>query len=433
MKKLSYLLLLFVFVITTACSEDDSFDEPDPVEETPEEVPEEPEEPTEPEVPEETPEEGDPQTYAFAPGETRGYIVDGSASEETVALFYHLKAISDSRFIIGQQDAFNAFYNSDSGESDMKKLTGSDPGMLGSDFMFITDDSNNGEAGNWFYQQEQQITQDAIEAYDKGMVNAFTWHLREPYEGDDFYTSEMTAFQRENAFRSIMPGGANHDYYREKLQKVAEVVKNLRGSDGTLIPVIFRPFHEFDGDFFWWGAPYSTPAEFKEVWRFTVTYLRDELDVHNILYAFAPDNSYTSKSAYLSRYPGDEYVDILGMDNYGDFSSQSGSGVAAANQKLKVVSDLAKERNKVAALTETGYFVDAQNPLPSNFYSENIYNVITESDVNIGFIMFWQNYADSYTVPVPGVEGEDDFMEFIEKEEALLLEDLPSLYDMPAN
>src|SRR5690606_5740297 len=116
-------------------------------------------------------------------------------------------------------------------------------------------------------------------------------------------------------------------------------------------PVIFRPFHEFDGDFFWWGAPYSSPTEFKELWKFTVTYLRDTLNVHNLLYAYSPDNSYTTKAGYLSRYPGDEYVDILGMDNYGDLLAQDGSGVARANQKLKIVSDLAKEKVKIAAMT----------------------------------------------------------------------------------
>ncbi|WP_373056520.1 glycoside hydrolase family 26 protein [Zunongwangia sp. H14] len=428
MKKLSYVLLMAAVVFSTGCSKDD-VEKPDPVEQTPDPEPEQPEEPAEPEEPEEE----TPETYAFTPGETRGYMVDASATEETVALFYHLKAISDTQFIVGQQDAFNAFYEDNDGFSDFKKLTGSDPGMLGSDFMFITDDNNSGQASNWFYQQEQTIIADVKEAYSKGMVNAFTWHLREPYEGQTFYTDEMTEFQKNNAFKSILPGGANHEYYKGKLDKIAEVANNLTGEDGNLIPFIFRPFHEFEKDFFWWGAAWSTPEEFKSVWRFTVDYLRDEKGVHNILYAFAPDNSYTTKSGYLERYPGDEYVDILGMDNYGDVSPQDGSRIAIANQKLKVVSDLAKERFKVAALTETGYFVTpGQTALAPDFYSENIYNLLTNNEINIGFMMFWQNYSDSYAVPVPGAEGDDDFMDFIAKEEILLADDLPNMYLLPA-
>lgn len=418
MKKLTFLSLFLMILIVLSCSKDD-----------------EPIEPKEPEPPIETDtiEDPDPDTEEFVlkPQETRRYMVDQAATDETVALFYNLKTLSKTNVVIGQQDAFNAFYNDNAGASDMKKTTGSDPGMLGSDFMFITDDNNNGQPNNWFYQQEQIIVEDAIEAYNKGMINAFTWHLREPYEGEVFYTSEMTEFQKANAFRSILPGGANHEYYKKKLQKIAEVAKSIKGSDGTLSPIIFRPFHEFDKDFFWWGAAYSSPAEFKELWRFTVTYLRDELDVHNLLYAFAPDNSYTSKSAYLSRYPGDGYVDILGMDNYGDLSAQDGSGISIANQKLKVVSDLAIEKVKIAALTETGFFADTQNPLPQNFYSEKLNQVITGNEVEIGFMMFWQNNTDSYTVPPPGMPGEADFIEFVEQEEILLLKDMPNMYSLP--
>lgn len=417
-------LFLFVFIsgiLLSGCSKDEIIEEPAP---TPPETGENPEE-----TPEETPEEE--ASINFFPSETPGFMVDADAAAETVALFYNLKAISYSNFIIGQQDAFSSFYNDNDGYSDIKKLTGSDPGMLGSDFMFITDDQNNGEPNNWFYQQEQLIREHAIEAYNKGMVNIFCWHLREPYEGDHFYTSEMTEFQKANAFKSILPGGANHEYYKQKLQKVAEFTKGLKGADGSLIPIIFRPFHEFDKDFFWWGAPYSSTQEFISLWRFTVEYLRDDLGVNNILYAFSPDNSYSTITSYLQRYPGDDYVDIVGMDNYGDLVNQQGANIGTANQKLKVVSDLAEERVKIPAFTETGYFVSAGTTLASDFYSNNLYQVLTNNAINIGFMMFWQNSANSYTVPVPGTNGAEDFMNFVEKEDTWLLDDMPNIYDLP--
>ena len=378
-----------------------------------------------PPVSEEQPEIGFPPSLAYS------FMVDAGATPETIALFYNLKALSYSSYIVGQQDAFSAFYQNNGGMSDMKKLTGSDPGMLGSDFMFITDDANDEQPNNWFYQQEQHIRSKAIEAFDKGMVNIFCWHLREPYEGDHFYTSEMTTDQKQNAFKSILPGGENHEYYKKKLQKVATFTKNLKSTNGTLIPIIFRPFHEFDKDFFWWGAAYSSPQEFIDLWRFTVSYLRDDLDVSNMLYAFSPDNSYTTENSYLTRYPGDEYVDVVGMDNYGDLAAQNGSLISLANQKLKVVSDLAEKRNKIAAFTETGYFVSPSDQLAPDFYSRNVYEVLTKQDINLGFMMFWQNYQDSYTVPVPGARGADDFLKFREKEKTMLLTDMPDIYDLP--
>ncbi|WMI68602.1 glycosyl hydrolase [Mangrovimonas sp. YM274] len=373
-----------------------------------------------------------PEDFILQAQDTPNYMVNPNATAETVALFYNLKTLSRTKFIIGQQDAFSSFYNNNSGDSDIKKTTGSDPGLIGLDFMFITDDQNDGSSGNWFYQQEQQITSHAIEAYNKGMVVGFTWHLREPYEGEHFYTSEMTEFQKNNAFKSILPGGANHDYYKEKLNKVAEVANNMIGSDGKKVPFIFRPFHEFDGNWFWWGEAYCTAQEFKTAWQFTVTYLKDTLNVDNILFAFAPDNQFNSSVEYLSRYPGDAYVDILGMDNYGDFNNQGQGGVTAANNKLKIVSDLAKEKVKIAALTETGYFVTPgeNNPI-SNFYSTNLYNAISENNNHVAYMMFWSNSENTYCTPVPGQSDVADFIEFTDKSKSTLESELPDMYSLP--
>ena len=83
--------------------------------------------------------------------------------------------------------------------SDIKKATGKDPGILGSDFMFITDKNN--PSNNWYVQQENKIIQDAKSAYTKGMINTFCWHLREPYNETSFYASDMTAAQKADAFK----------------------------------------------------------------------------------------------------------------------------------------------------------------------------------------------------------------------------------------
>ena len=81
-------------------------------------------------------------------------MVDANATKETVALFYNLKKFAKTKVAIGQQDAFNSFYQDNGSDADIKKNTGYDPAILGSDFMFITDKNNNNQADNWFYQQE---------------------------------------------------------------------------------------------------------------------------------------------------------------------------------------------------------------------------------------------------------------------------------------
>jgi len=370
--------------------------------------------------------------FILQPQETPNYMVNPNSTPETIALFYNLKTLSKTKFIVGQQDAFNSFYNNNIGDSDIKKTTGSDPGLLGSDFMFITDDNNDETPANWFYQQEQTIKADAIEAYNKGMVNVFCWHLREPYEGLEFYTNAMTDFQKNNAFLSILPGGENHEYYKEKLQKVAQVANSMVGSDGNLVPFVFRPFHEFDGDWFWWGAPYCTPQQYKTLWQFTVDYLKDDLNVRNILYAYSPDKNFTTSAEYLSRYPGDNYVDILGMDNYGDFNNMGQMALENANQKLQVISNLAIERVKICSLTESCFFVTPgqNNPIPE-FYSNNLYNALSDNEVEIGFMMFWNNTQDTYCTPTPGLSSSSDFIEFANKPRTVLQTGLPNMYQLP--
>jgi len=371
----------------------------------------------------------EPEEFLLSPQEAKFHIVNPNASSATVSLFYNLKKIARTSFIVGQQDAFSSFYNDNIGLSDVKKTTGSDPGLLGSDFMFITDDKNNGATDNWFFKQESSIVEDVIEAYNKGIVNTFSWHLREPYEGLEFYTDKLTDFQKNNAFKSILPGGENHEYYKTKLDKIAKVTKSLVGSDGELIPIIFRPFHEFDGDWFWWGGAYCTPEQYISLWRFTVNYLKDDKGVNNMLFAFCPDKDFDSVAEYLSRYPGDDFVDILGMDNYGDFKDQGAMGLEEANSKLQIISSLAKDRIKIAALTESCYFVkQGETTKIPEFYSKNLYNALSENNVQIGYMMFWFNNKDEYCTPPPGESTTDDFLLFTNSPRSLLLNELPDLY-----
>lgn len=363
------------------------------------------------------------------PQNVRTFMVDPNATLETVALFYNLRKFSQTKFAVGQHDAFNAFFST-SGISDIKKTTGFDPAVLGSDFMFITDKSN--PTNNWYVQQENKIIQDTKDAYSKGIINIFCWHLREPNSEDSFYAKDMTSTQQQTAFKSILPGGTKHDWYKLKLDKVASIANNLKDNNNKLIPFIFRPFHEFDGSWFWWGASFCSPEEYKTVFHFTVDYLKNTKNVHNILYSFSPDNTYSNAAGYLSRYPGDGYVDVLGMDNYGDFANNQGTtGANRANSKLKYLSDLAIEKKKIAALTETGYQVTSSIPPISNWFSSYIYDAMTQNNVQLAFVMFWSNGNGGFYVPTPTAANAADFSTFVKKPKAVLQNTLPPMYVLP--
>lgn len=363
----------------------------------------------------------------------RSFLVDKNATAETSALFYNLHKNSGNKILIGHQDAFYSYYQNDSNMSDVKKTTGSDPAMIGLDFMFITDKNYQENSSNWYYQQEQKLISAVKEAYNRGMAVTFCWHLREPFNQESFYTSEMSDFQKQNAFKSIIPGGSNHNWYKLKLDKLASVLSQLKGNDGKNIPVIFRPFHELDGNWFWWGANYCTADEYKQVWKFTVNYLRDTKNIHHLLYAYSPDTSYSGSALYLQRYPGDEYADILGMDNYSDFTAQSTSGVTDANNKLKMISDLAVQKNKIAALTETGYSNKNSAPRVLNHFTSLVYPSITNNNIKIAYAVFWSNNGDTYYLPTPATPFSADFKSFSQQAKIALQKDITttSLYTLP--
>ena len=103
--------------------------------------------------------------------------------------------------------------------------------------------------------------------------------------------------------------------YRIILENIAEFLERLKTTEGTYIPIILRPYHEHNHTWAWWGANSCTPAEYNALWQMTVEYLRDESNLHHLLYAISPQDI-SSAEEYLARYPGDEWVDILGMDSF---------------------------------------------------------------------------------------------------------------------
>ncbi len=175
--------------------------------------------------------------------------------------------------------------------------------------------------------------------------------------------------------------------------------------------MIFRPYHEFDGDWFWWGKSHCTTEEFKQLWRFTVAYLRDSLEVHNFIYAFSPDNIFTTEEQFLERYPGDEWVDMVGMDNYGDFGRDGKYNVEAGLKKLKIVSAYAAKAGKVAAFTET----DLESIPNQNWWTDVLLKTVKSENLKLAYVLVWRNDTQSpthYYAPFPGHTSEANFIKF---------------------
>jgi len=182
-----------------------------------------------------------------------------------------------------------------------------------------------------------------------------------------------------------------------------------------------------EGGWFWWGRPYRTSNEFKSLWQFSVEYLRDSLQVHNFLYAFSTDCKFATKEQYLIDYPGDNYVDVLGMDDYWDFRPDGANNPHLAGKKIKIVSDLAQEKGKLAAMTETGL----ESITDSTWFTKKLLPVLRYKNAKLAYVMLWRN--DNHMVhhfygPFPGHNSVKDFMKFYNDDYTLFENDLKNIY-----
>lgn len=358
-------------------------------------------------------------------------LVDKNATDETAAMFYNMKVLAKTNIMFGHQDDTKRGYkwNEEANRSDVYDVTGTYPSVFGWDFLDIASFQRN----SWFDNEANIIRKLAADAYRRGAINTFSWHYWNPIlsksNGQDGVANGLNAsFYYKDApspaVSRILPGGDYNDVYKKSLDRIADFVSSLKADDGKLIPIVFRPFHELDGDWFWWGAPYCTAQEYKDLYRFTVTYLRDTKGLHNILFAFSPDRNYSTADQYMARYPGDEYVDILGSDNYYDL--KTASGITTTSNKLKILSDYAIKNNKIAALTETGLENISQN----DWYTQVLLKAMTQQKLELSYALAWTNSDNTVWTPYKGHPAVADFINFKNNSNITFLDKLPKMYQL---
>ncbi|MFC5534301.1 glycoside hydrolase family 26 protein [Rhodocytophaga aerolata] len=350
--------------------------------------------------------------------------IDRKATKETVSLFNNLLTLSKEHILFGHQHAteYGHGWSGEEGRSDVKSVTGSHPAVIGIDFSGLS-----GRPKEEIEKSKASLKKQIVDTYNRGGIITVAWHfsnLVTPQTG--FYWKDSVSAP---AVKNIIPGGSHHTQYKEILRTIADLANSVKGKDGKLAPMIFRPYHEFDGDWFWWGKSHCTKDEFISLWRFTVSYLRNELGVHNFLYAFSPDNKFNSEAEFLDRYPGDEWVDMVGMDNYGDFGRNGKYNLEAGIKKLKIVSDYAQKAGKLAAFTETGL----ESIADKDWWTASLLQSLKAEKMQLAYVLVWRNDAKSsthYYAPYPDHPSVPDFMKFYQDPYTLFEADLPDMYHM---
>lgn len=334
-------------------------------------------------------------------------LVDSQATKETKALYQNLLKNRGKGCLFGHQDdmAYGVLQKPKQGFSDVFDVAGDYPALYGWDLSRRNDSMNIDSVS--FEMMKIWIKQ----AYARGGVNTISVHMSNPLDKSKFQSANGT-----QAVKAILPNGEKHEDFKHQLDLIANFVADLKGANGEAIPIIFRPWHEHNGDWFWWGKRSCTEEEYIQLWQFTVKYLRDVKQIHNFIYAFSPDRSRMeiNKNEYLYGYPGDEYVDILGLDDYRDVGRSKENRESQAKnfaESLQLIVKIAEEKGKIAALTETGdggltiekwYTKVLLKPFLSNSYLKNI-----------AYVMVWRNARkDHHYTPYKGHPEELDFLRF---------------------
>ncbi|GAO45534.1 glycoside hydrolase family 26 protein [Flavihumibacter petaseus] len=344
-------------------------------------------------------------------------LIDKKATPETRMAATRLKQLSNGHILFGHQHAteYGHGWSGDAGRSDVKSVTGSHPAVIGMDLMGLS-----GLPDVQVQKNFDGLVTHITDTYNRGGITTLSWHFSNPASAGGFYWKDSVSAA---SVKLIIPGGSHHDQYKEILQRIGRLAHAVKGKDGSLAPLIFRPYHEFDGDWFWWGRSHCTTEDFKALWKFTVGYLRDSLQVHNFIYAFSPDNIFLSEAVYLERYPGDEWVDMVGTDNYGDFGRDGKYNLADGLKKLRIVSDYARKHNKLAAFTETGL-----ESIPNTtWWTDILLKTLKSQGLELSYVLVWRNDENSpthYYAPFPGQVSAPDFIRFYNDPFTLFEEDL---------
>ena len=389
MRNLTFMLLLATVPLLFSCREDG---------------------PAGPEVPEEP---DDPVTLTLA---------DPDATPETKALYSNLWAIKEKGWIFGHQnDLINGRkWRYTEGRSDTKEVCGDYPGVFAVDVASFMD----GRKVPLQTLDENPVKLRTIkDAYDRGMVIMACMHLNNPLTGGDSWDHSSDQVAAE----ILKDGSETNVLFNSWLDNLADLAKSLKGSDGKQIPIILRPFHEHGHDWSWWGSTCTTTAEYVALWRFLVDGMKAR-GVHSFIYAISPAmNKRQTEDDFLYRWPGDNYVDFMGMDCY------LGINNTVFVNNLKLLRSVSEAKMKPCGVTEIGV-EGFQTP---DYWIENI--AAPMAGRKMSMLVTWSNKFDPaeewnvYYSVFPGHPSEDSFREMYARSDTFFCEDLPPMYEMAKN
>ena len=316
--------------------------------------------------------------------------------------------INDGKIMFGHQDDYmygHSWRLADDAteymQSDVFSTCGQYPAVYGMDLGGIEMGWEKNLDSNPF----DHMRASAVAHHERGGITTFSWHPRNPLTGGDSWDVSS-----DQVVASILPGGEKHEYFMTWLSKAADFLGSIKTADGQLVPVIFRPWHEHTGSWFWWGQKLCTTEQYKALWQMTYDYMVNERGLDNLVWSYSPGaGEIKTVEDYGERYPGDEIVDMVGFDCY--CNPDLDRYRASMKNALDITKAFADEHGKLMAITETGY----EGVKDAKWWTQVLYPVM--KDYPVSYVLVWRNACDAHMqhhfyAPFPEHESAEDFKTF---------------------
>ncbi|NUQ81829.1 MAG: T9SS type A sorting domain-containing protein [Bacteroidetes bacterium] len=300
--------------------------------------------------------------------------VDAQATQETKNLYANLKKVAfNGKNILFGQEFFNSYSWSGGNHenedvSDVKTVAGVHPAVLGQDFHYYLYKSAD---------ERRKHKEAAIKAKALGCVVTFDFHIYSKYHNSSEYA---------DADRYLMYNiGEGNNAYGEVtwLNQQLDQVLTVLNTD-LKIPVVVRLFHEMNGNWFWWGTKaFGGAASYKKLYQYAVNYLKARTNY--ALFAWSPNYPFDT-----SYYPGNSYVDVIGLDMY-DQGTGSGPSFDVMVSQLTAVSDYAYSNGKIPVFAETGNRINSPDSWPWWWYNVNEKIQASNRAWKVAWMLTWIN------------------------------------------
>lgn len=262
--------------------------------------------------------------------------VNSQATYNAKKLLQYLSAIGGRKIVTGQHTQTVGMEEID----EIRRITGKEPALRGFELLAYSPNIRyeTGDESCRIEIDENRNTLEQARAFGrKGGIVAFTWHWFSPLGGwDKSFYAEKTEFDPSKV---LLAGTAEREAFYHDLDVMAVCLKPFMDED---IPALWRPFHESEGEWFWWGR--KGPAVAAKLYRLMYDYFVNVHHLNNLLWVW--------NCPLKEGYPGDDVVDILSRDLYVEKGTKT--DYRAEYDELVSVT----EAKKPVALAEVGILPD---------------------------------------------------------------------------